>query len=149
VLTIVLGALFLYGTGQEWHRFDLRTRADHLHEPFWNNVLLAGWPWHAFHVYRWINHAGHRAVLRTGRAASDRSSLLRVDVLSLYWHFVDGRVWVVVFTVVYVLGRWRKEENGNAGIREKKLSRGPGAPVENRSARINRVAPLFWLSASP
>jgi cytochrome c oxidase subunit 3 len=28
----------------------------------------------------------------------------RLEVLSLYWHFVDG-VWVVVFTVVYVLGR--------------------------------------------
>jgi len=27
-----------------------------------------------------------------------------VEVLSLYWHFVDV-VWVVVFTVVYVLGR--------------------------------------------
>jgi cytochrome c oxidase subunit 3/cytochrome o ubiquinol oxidase subunit 3 len=25
-------------------------------------------------------------------------------VLSMYWHFVDA-VWVVVFTVVYVLGR--------------------------------------------
>jgi cytochrome c oxidase subunit 3/cytochrome o ubiquinol oxidase subunit 3 len=28
----------------------------------------------------------------------------RVDVLSLYWHFVDA-VWVIVFTVVYVAGR--------------------------------------------
>jgi cytochrome c oxidase subunit 3/cytochrome o ubiquinol oxidase subunit 3 len=28
----------------------------------------------------------------------------RLEVLSLYWHFVDG-VWVVVFLVVYVLGR--------------------------------------------
>jgi cytochrome c oxidase subunit III len=28
----------------------------------------------------------------------------RIDVLSLYWHFVDS-VWVVVFTVVYVIGR--------------------------------------------
>jgi cytochrome c oxidase subunit 3 len=25
-------------------------------------------------------------------------------VLSMYWHFVDA-VWVVVFTVVYILGR--------------------------------------------
>jgi cytochrome c oxidase subunit 3 len=25
-------------------------------------------------------------------------------VLSMYWHFVDV-VWVVVFTVVYILGR--------------------------------------------
>jgi cytochrome c oxidase subunit 3/cytochrome o ubiquinol oxidase subunit 3 len=28
----------------------------------------------------------------------------RIEVLSLYWHFVDV-VWVVVFSVVYVLGR--------------------------------------------
>jgi cytochrome c oxidase subunit 3/cytochrome o ubiquinol oxidase subunit 3 len=28
----------------------------------------------------------------------------RLEVLALYWHFVDG-VWVVVFLVVYVLGR--------------------------------------------
>lgn len=28
----------------------------------------------------------------------------RAHVLSLYWHFVDA-VWVVVFTVVYIIGR--------------------------------------------
>jgi len=28
----------------------------------------------------------------------------RTDVLSLYWHFVDV-VWIVVVTVVYVIGR--------------------------------------------
>jgi cytochrome c oxidase subunit 3/cytochrome o ubiquinol oxidase subunit 3 len=28
----------------------------------------------------------------------------RVEVLSLYWHFVDV-VWIVVFTVVYIVGR--------------------------------------------
>jgi heme/copper-type cytochrome/quinol oxidase subunit 3 len=28
----------------------------------------------------------------------------RGDVLSLYWHFVDG-AWVVVFLVVYVIAR--------------------------------------------
>jgi cytochrome c oxidase subunit 3 len=28
----------------------------------------------------------------------------RVQVLGLYWHFVDA-VWVVVFTVVYIVGR--------------------------------------------
>jgi len=25
-------------------------------------------------------------------------------VIALYWHFVDG-VWIVVFTVVYLIGR--------------------------------------------
>jgi len=28
----------------------------------------------------------------------------RIGVLSLYWHFVD-LVWIVVFIVVYVIGR--------------------------------------------
>jgi cytochrome c oxidase subunit 3 len=28
----------------------------------------------------------------------------RLEVISLYWHFVDA-VWIVVFLVVYVLGR--------------------------------------------
>jgi cytochrome c oxidase subunit 3/cytochrome o ubiquinol oxidase subunit 3 len=27
----------------------------------------------------------------------------RLEVLSMYWHFVDV-VWIVVFTVVYVIG---------------------------------------------
>jgi cytochrome c oxidase subunit 3/cytochrome o ubiquinol oxidase subunit 3 len=37
-----------------------------------------------------------------GRVGKSQSS--RVGVLSMYWHFVDA-VWIVVFTVVYVLGR--------------------------------------------
>jgi cytochrome c oxidase subunit 3/cytochrome o ubiquinol oxidase subunit 3 len=28
----------------------------------------------------------------------------KLEVLSLYWHFVDA-VWIIVFAVVYVLGR--------------------------------------------
>jgi cytochrome c oxidase subunit 3/cytochrome o ubiquinol oxidase subunit 3 len=28
----------------------------------------------------------------------------RVEIVSWYWHFVDA-IWVVVFTVVYVIGR--------------------------------------------
>jgi len=38
------GALFLYGTGQEWHRLIYEHGLTIFHEPFWNNVLLAGWP---------------------------------------------------------------------------------------------------------
>ena len=37
-----------------------------------------------------------------GRVGADQFN--RIDVLALYWHFVDA-VWVVVFTVVYVIGR--------------------------------------------
>jgi cytochrome c oxidase subunit III len=28
----------------------------------------------------------------------------RIQVLAMYWHFVDA-VWIVVFTVVYIVGR--------------------------------------------
>jgi cytochrome c oxidase subunit 3 len=28
----------------------------------------------------------------------------RLEVISIYWHFVDA-VWIVVFTVVYFIGR--------------------------------------------
>ena len=37
-------------------------------------------------------------------AGGARAESGRVEVLSLYWHFVDV-VWIVVFTVVYVIGR--------------------------------------------
>jgi cytochrome c oxidase subunit 3/cytochrome o ubiquinol oxidase subunit 3 len=33
-----------------------------------------------------------------------REQSARVEVLAMYWHFVDA-VWIVVFTVVYVLAR--------------------------------------------
>jgi cytochrome c oxidase subunit III len=32
-----------------------------------------------------------------------RDDAERVEILSMYWHFVDA-VWVIVFTVVYVIG---------------------------------------------
>src|SRR6516164_8704183 len=45
---------------------DLRTRADHFHEPFWNHVLLAGWT--ARHARdRRTGHAKHCAGFRDRR----------------------------------------------------------------------------------
>jgi cytochrome c oxidase subunit 3/cytochrome o ubiquinol oxidase subunit 3 len=38
----------------------------------------------------------------TGRVKEEHSE--RIQVFALYWHFVDA-VWVVVFTVVYIVGR--------------------------------------------
>jgi cytochrome c oxidase subunit III len=37
-----------------------------------------------------------------GRLGENESR--RVGVLAMYWHFVDA-VWVVVFTVIYIVGR--------------------------------------------
>src|SRR6266404_4975687 len=101
VLTIVLGALFLFGTGQEWHRLiyerGLTISTNLFGTTYYSLVGL-----HATHVTVGLLMLG--IVLLFGLAGRvGREQSARVDVLSMYWHFVDA-VWVVVFTVVYVLG---------------------------------------------
>ena len=102
LLTIVLGALFLYGTGQEWHRLiyehGLTISTNLFGTTYYSLVGL-----HAFHVTAGLAMLSIVLLLGlVGRVGPERST--RIDVLSLYWHFVDT-VWVVVFIVVYVLGR--------------------------------------------
>jgi len=102
LLTIVLGGLFLFGTGREWHRLiyerGLTISTNLFGTTYYSLVGL-----HAFHVT--VGLVMLLTVLifgLAGRVGADQTR--RVEVLSMYWHFVDG-VWVVVFTVVYVLGR--------------------------------------------
>jgi cytochrome c oxidase subunit 3 len=102
LLTIVLGGLFMYGTWQEWHRLiyehGLTIATNLFGTTYYSLVGL-----HAFHVTVGLLMLG----LVLGFAVAGRvrrADTSRIDVLSLYWHFVDG-VWVVVFTVVYVIGR--------------------------------------------
>jgi cytochrome c oxidase subunit 3 len=102
LLTIALGGLFLYGTAQEWHRLiyehGLTISTNLFGTTYYSLVGL-----HAFHVTAGLIMLSVVAIFgligRMGVSQSDR-----VAVLSMYWHFVDA-VWVVVFTVVYVLGR--------------------------------------------
>jgi len=102
LLTIVLGALFLYGTGQEWHRLiyehGLTISTNLFGTTYYSLVGL-----HAFHVTAGLIMLSIVLFFGlAGRVGPEQSA--RVNVLSLYWHFVDA-VWVAVFTVVYVLGR--------------------------------------------
>jgi cytochrome c oxidase subunit 3 len=102
LLTIVLGGLFLYGTGQEWHSLiyehGLTISTNLFGTTYYSLVGL-----HGFHVS--VGLILLTIVLLFGLAGRvGREQSARVEVLSLYWHFVDA-VWVVVFTVVYVLGR--------------------------------------------
>jgi len=100
--TIALGAFFLGATAVEW---------DHLiyqhNLTIWTNLFgttyytLVGF--HAGHVTIGLLLLG--LVLIFSLAGAVRTAHAeRVEVLSWYWHFVDA-VWVVVFTVVYVIGR--------------------------------------------
>src|SRR6202045_437601 len=102
LLTITLGALFLYGTGVEWHRLiyehGLTISTNLFGTTYYSLVGL-----HAFHVTAGLVMLSIVLFFGlAGRVGPQQSA--RVDVLSLYWHFVDA-VGVVVFTVVYVLGR--------------------------------------------
>jgi len=100
--TIVLGATFLYGTASEWHRLiykvGLTISTNLFGTTYYSLVGL-----HGFHVV--VGLILLSAVMAfTLLGAVKYEHAYRVDVLSLYWHFVDA-VWVVVFTVVYLVGR--------------------------------------------
>jgi cytochrome c oxidase subunit III len=101
-LTLALGATFLAGTAREWHHLiydeGLTIQTNLFGTTYYSLVGL-----HAFHVT--VGLLAITAVLLFALLGYVREEHAeRVDVLALYWHFVDA-VWVVVFTVVYVIGR--------------------------------------------
>ena len=101
-LTLILGGLFLYGTGQEWHRLiyerGLTISTNLFGTTYYSLVGL-----HASHVIAGLIMLSIAFLFGlAGRVGREQSA--RFQVVALYWHFVDA-VWVVVFTVVYVLGR--------------------------------------------
>ena len=102
LLTIALGGLFLYGTAQEWHRLiyerGLTISTNLFGTTYYSLVGL-----HGFHVTAGLVMLVIVALFGLGGRVGIKQSG-RIEVLAMYWHFVDA-VWVVVFTVVYVLGR--------------------------------------------
>lgn len=101
-VTMVLGTIFLAGTGLEWKKLitedHLTVSTNLFGTTFYSLVGL-----HGLHVivglllmlvvmicslFGWVQHKHAE----------------KVKVLALYWHFVDA-IWIVVFTVVYVVGR--------------------------------------------
>jgi cytochrome c oxidase subunit III len=100
--TIVLGAIFLSGTALEWRRMIFKDGLT-IHTNLFGTTYYSLVGLHGFHVtvglvllsvvlaFVFLGHLRHEHAYR-------------LDVLSLYWHFVDA-VWVVVFTVVYIIGR--------------------------------------------
>lgn len=100
--TIALGATFMYGTATEWHRLiyqeGLTISTNLFGTTYYSLVGL-----HGFHVVVGLVSLSVVMVFTVlGSVGAEHAE--RIDVLSLYWHFVDV-VWVVVFTVVYVIGR--------------------------------------------
>ena len=102
ILTIALGAVFLAGTAREWRHliyeegFSIQTNL--FGTTYYSLVGL-----HAFHVTVGLLALATVAIFTLlGLVRQEHAE--RAEVLSMYWHFVDV-VWVVVFFVVYIVGR--------------------------------------------
>jgi cytochrome c oxidase subunit III len=101
-VTFLLGAIFLAATGIEWKKL---ITDDHLtiHTNLFGTTYYSLVGLHASHVVIGLLMLLTVLILAlTGHVKQQHAH--RVKVLGLYWHFVDA-VWVVVFTVVYVVGR--------------------------------------------
>jgi len=102
LLTIVLGAAFLAGTASEWRHLiydeGLTIQTNLFGTTYYSLVGL-----HAFHVTVGLL-ALATVLIFTFLGDVNKQHAERVEVLSMYWHFVDV-VWVVVFFVVYIVGR--------------------------------------------
>jgi cytochrome c oxidase subunit 3/cytochrome o ubiquinol oxidase subunit 3 len=102
LVTVALGAIFLAATAKEWYgliyRHGLTIGTNLFGTTFYPLVGL-----HATHVIAGLLILGLCCVFAfSGALRPDHGE--RVEIVSWYWHFVDA-IWVVVFTVVYVVGR--------------------------------------------
>jgi cytochrome c oxidase subunit III len=102
LITILLAVAFLSSTALEWRRLIFK---DHLTistnlfgTTFYSLVGL-----HASHVIVGLILLVLVLILSL-RGYLTQTHAEHVEMLSWYWHFVDG-IWVIVFTVVYIIGR--------------------------------------------
>lgn len=100
--TALLGIEFLAATAMEWHRLinqdHLTVSSNLFGTTFYSLVGL-----HATHVLVGLVFI-LMVMLATMTGFPVERQLRRITFLSWYWHFVDA-VWVVVFSVVYLVGR--------------------------------------------
>jgi cytochrome c oxidase subunit III len=101
-ITLALGAIFLIGTLREWHRFIYQENFT-IHTNLFGTTFYSLVGLHASHVAVGLIALTTVMILALlGKVKQEHSE--RCEILAMYWHFVDA-VWVVVFTVVYGLGR--------------------------------------------
>ena len=102
LVTFLLGGVFLSGTAAEWSRL-IRREGLTIGTNLFGTTFYALVGLHASHVIVGLVMLALITVFAWSRALKPADAE-RVELVSWYWHFVDG-VWVVVLTVVYVIGR--------------------------------------------
>jgi heme/copper-type cytochrome/quinol oxidase subunit 3 len=104
IVTILLGAIFLIGQGEEYWRLinDKIT----LSSSVFGTSFYALTGFHGFHVFVGLIILFIILIL-TFLGDFDNPSSNVISTAGIYWHFVDI-VWLAVFTVVYVLPEFTK-----------------------------------------
>jgi cytochrome c oxidase subunit 3/cytochrome o ubiquinol oxidase subunit 3 len=101
-LTIGLGIAFLLGTAYEWYGLLFEQHLT-INRNLFGTTFYTLVGFHAAHVtVGVIIMLIMFGLVARGRVTAQDAT--PVELTSWYWHFVDG-VWVVVFAVVYILGR--------------------------------------------
>ena len=102
LITMILAVVFLVWTVLEWRRLiyqhNLTIGTNLFGTSFYSLLGL-----HATHVVAGLILLSLVFWLSL-RGLVTRSHAEHIEMISWYWHFVDA-VWVVVFTVVYIIGR--------------------------------------------
>jgi cytochrome c oxidase subunit III len=101
LLTILLGVGFLTGTAFEWR--DLIGQGLTIHTNLFGTTYYSLVGLHASHVIAGLVFLT-LVMLFTLMGRIRPKDMNRVEVISIYWHFVDV-IWIIVVTVVYVIGR--------------------------------------------
>ena len=101
IATILLGIIFLFGQGKEYFHLIQQQKIT-LSSSLFGTSFYTLTGFHGFHVFvgliilsiiLWLTFLGD--------FNSEKKSTV-IKTVGMYWHFVDI-VWVVVFTVVYIL----------------------------------------------
>jgi cytochrome c oxidase subunit III len=101
LLTIFLGGAFMVGTAREWIHL-IRDEGLTISTNLFGTTYYSLVGLHAFHVTVGLIALTVVAVLYfVSHLRREHSE--RLEILSMYWHFVDA-VWAAVFLVVYVIG---------------------------------------------
>jgi len=97
-ITIILGAIFIYGQGLEW--VGLIKENITISTNVFSTTFFTLTGFHGFHVC--VGLIMLLILLGLAIAGDFKGpDSDAVESVSLYWHFVDG-VWIVVFSVIYL-----------------------------------------------
>ncbi len=104
LFTIILGLVFLTGQIIEYAQLagegDV-TLADNATYPLFSSIFYLQTGFHGLHVLVGVLFLGF-VYLRARKGGYSKDNHTYVELIGLYWHFVD-LVWIILFTVVYLI----------------------------------------------